>query len=272
MNHKIPLRFFVITFVWTWLFFTPLVLMGNGLIPSPGGLLERLTIPISVIAAFGPAVGACVSLRSLNGKGAVKKYFKSFLSLRFGWKVWLAIFALTGLSTFAAWILPELFGAERFPPYMPVYIFPPYLLLMIFFGGGQEEIGWRGYILPFLEKRFGLINGSLIMGIVWTFWHIPLWFIPGTSQSYTPFLGFMLGTIGLSYFLSWVREASGERPFAGLVAHGAVNAFANLFPFLIMERGANQTRYWIYTVLTLTIGIAIASVRAYKKKQGGPTP
>jgi membrane protease YdiL (CAAX protease family) len=265
MDHKIPVRFFVVTFAWTWLFFVPLALMGIGIIPLAGEILQKISLPLMVIAAFGPAAGACVSLRSLNGKGAIKIYLRSFLSLRFGWKVWLAIFAVPGISSSAAWLIPELFGETRLPPDMPVYMFPPYLLLMIFFGGGQEEIGWRGYILPFLEEKFGLITGSLMLGILWAIWHIPLWFIPGTSQSYTPFFGFMLITIGYSYFFSWIREASGRRLFSGPVVHGAGNAFAGLFPFLVTETGANQIRYWIYAILTLIIGILVVVIRTYKR-------
>ena len=55
---------------------------------------------------------------------------------------------------------------------------------MVFLGGGQEEIGWRGYILPFLENKFGRWLGSGILGLIWAFWHLPLWFIPGTNQTY----------------------------------------------------------------------------------------
>jgi membrane protease YdiL (CAAX protease family) len=243
-----------------------MVLLNAGIIPASDALAQGITTPMIVIAAFGPMMGAFVSLRSLNGKGAIRKYVKSFLSLKFGWKAWILMFAVLGLSSCAAWLIPELFGANRYPPYMPVYMFPPYVLLMVFFGGGQEEIGWRGYISPLLEKKFGLIAGSLILGIVWGMWHIPLWFIPGTGQSSTPFPAFILLTIGLSYFFSWIVEASGRRLFSALVAHGVSNSFGGLFPFLIMENGIQQTRYWIYAGLIFLTGITIVLVRSHKWK------
>ena len=73
---------------------------------------------------------------------------------------------------------------------------------MVFAGGGQEEIGWRGYIMPRLENRFGLVYGSIILGIIWAVWHIPLWFMRGTNQIYMNFFAFMLGCIRLSFFFS----------------------------------------------------------------------
>jgi hypothetical protein len=63
-QEKFPLRFFAVTFLWSWLFWLPLVLAGFKIIPINQDLLKSITIPISILAAFGPAVGAFVSLRT----------------------------------------------------------------------------------------------------------------------------------------------------------------------------------------------------------------
>jgi membrane protease YdiL (CAAX protease family) len=272
MENKFPLRFFIFTFLWSWFFWGIAILLGNGNSKDLSELLTSSGIegPLMTIGIFGPAFGAFVSLRTINGKGSIKPFIKSFLSLKFGWKVWLSIFLVLGLSTFIAWIIPEFFGHERILTYLPsVYIFPVYLLLTVFFMGGQEEIGWRGYILPFLEKRFGLIIGSLILGIVWAIWHLPLWFIPGSAQGFYNFFVFMLGCIGYSYFFSWVIKASGNRLLSGLFVHGVANAFVPLFPTVIMEHNVSQIRLWIYVSLTLIIGIIIVSIRTIKERKTG---
>ena len=268
MGNKIPIRFFVIAFLWSWFFMgTILIFTKIGIISETNAFMSPIGFPLALIGAFGPAMGAFISLRSIKGKGAIKDFIKSFLSLKFGWKVWISIFLFFGLTTLIAWIIPELFGEDRLSSYLPsIYIFPIYLLLMVFFGGGQEEIGWRGYILPFLEKRFGLIIGSLILGIIWAIWHLPLWFIPGTTQTYMNFFVFMSMTIGYSFIFSWVIKASGNRLLSGLFAHGAANAFMPLFPTLILEHNVKQTRFLIYGLLVLTIGIIIVSIRTYKSK------
>ena len=256
MKEKIPFRFFVITFAWSWIIWLPLILAGFGIIPVSEKLLTIITTPVSIVGAFGPAVGAFVSLRTLEGKGAVTSYIKSFFNLKFGLKVWISIFFVLGLITVASWFLPELFGEPRLPMLLPnVYIFPIYWLIMVFLGGGQEEIGWRGYILTFLERRFGLFLGSGILGLIWACWHIPLWFIPGTSQTYMNFFGFIMLTTGYSFFFSWIMKSSGNRPLAGLIAHGTANAFIPLFPVIIMKLYVPQIRFWIWTSLTLIIGI-----------------
>jgi len=258
MDNRVPLRFFIITFSWSWLIWLPLILAGFDVIPVPEELLRSVTIPISIIAAFGPAAGAFISLRTLNGKGAVKRYLHSFLSLKFGWKVWMAIVLVLSSTTLAAWYIPELFGEPRLPMLLPgIYVFPLYWVMMVFLGGGQEEIGWRGYILPFLERRFGTWTGSTILGLIWAVWHIPLWFIPGTSQVYMHFVGFTMLILGYSYFYSWVMRASGGRPLASLIAHGTANALVPVFPVLIMKLNVPQPRFWLWTSLTLIAGISV---------------
>jgi membrane protease YdiL (CAAX protease family) len=191
----------------------------------------------------------------------------SFLSLKFGWKTWITILIVFGLSTAVAWIIPECFGEARLSTLLPSYfIFPLYWLLMVFVGGGQEEIGWRGYILPFLENKFGRWLGSGILGLIWAFWHLPLWFIPDVSQTYMNFGGFIMLTLGYSFFYSWVREASGKRPLAGMIAHGTANAFVPLFPVVVLSVSAVQVRYWIWVSLTLAIGIVFLLISTLHSK------
>jgi membrane protease YdiL (CAAX protease family) len=271
MEKKFPFRFFVVTFLWSWSILLPMVLLnGLGIIQTENISNMFIILLVAFIGALGPAAGAFFSLLTTEGKGAIKPFIKLFLSLKFGWKAWLSIFLILGLSTMIAWITPELFGEDRIPTYLPsVFIFPVYLLLMVFFGGGQEEIGWRGYILPFLEKRFGLIIGSLILGIVWAIWHLPLWFIPGTSQTYMNFFVFMLSTIGYSFIFSWIIKISGNRLLSGLLVHGTANAFVPLFPTVILEHNVSQIRFWIYALLILAVGIIIVTIRTIKNRKNG---
>ena len=265
MEKRTPIRFFVVTFLWTWSFWGILIIIGMLNLPISDVIFQAISMPIVIIGAFGPAVGAISSVYVIEGKGSVRNFLGQFLSLKFGLKAWLAIFLVLGGASIIAWILPEFFGEDRIRTFFPsVFVFPIYIIIMVFFGGGQEEIGWRGYISPYLEKRFGLIVGGLILGIVWAIWHLPLWFISGASQAYMNFLGFMLKTIGYSYFFSWVIKESGNRLFSGLVAHGVANAFVPLFPWIILADNVKQTRFWIHGIIIIIIGIIIVITRTYK--------
>jgi uncharacterized protein len=252
MNDKIPFRFFVVTFLWSWILWLPFVLV----IPAGDTSLRSiLLMPALFLGAFGPALAAFYSVWSLKGKAALREFLKSFLSMRFGWKVWLSIFIVLGCVNLTAWYIPELFGYDRLQMLLPtIYVFPIVWLFMVVLGGGQEEIGWRGYIMPILESRFGLWAGNIILGLVWSLWHIPLWFIPETNQVYMPFAAFVLGHIGLSFFLSWVIKTSGGKPLSGLIAHGTSNAFVAIFPTFVMSFNVIQWRFWIHEILILLVG------------------
>jgi uncharacterized protein len=265
-SKTIPVRFFVITFLWSWLLWLPFVLGGVGIWEWNESLRSSLSMPAILLGAFGPGIGALYSIRTLQGKSAVKPFLKSFLSIKFGWKVWLIIFGALGIANFLAWYLPGFFGYERLPMLLPtIFVFPVFCLLMIFFGGGQEEIGWRGYIMPYLESRFGLWYGNTILGVVWAIWHYPLWYIPGSFQVFMPFPAFLIGRIGLSFFLSWVVKASNNRPMSALVAHGTSNAFLPVFPSIVMSTGVFQLHFWILELLGFGIGIiALLSIKINK--------
>lgn len=266
-DTKFPYKFFVITFSWSWLIWLPLVLISSGIVTTKKDLLSTLTLPLTFIGVFGPAVGAFYCLRTLSGKGAVFHYLRGLLELNFGWRAWLVPILVFGGSTWIAWVLPELWGEPRMEMLLPsLWVFPPYVLAMVLLGGGQEELGWRGYILDFLERRLGAWMGNFVLGVVWALWHLPLFFISGTGQSYMPFAGFVLLMIGYSYFFAWVRQSSGKRSMAGLVTHGWANAFVPLFPTLVMVEGAKQPRFWIWVCLTFVIGLVTMVIRSRKER------
>ena len=269
MKEKFPFRYFIVAFAWSWLIEIPLAMAGSGYIHIRKELLSTMALPAVIIAAFGPAAGAFYSLRTRNGKGSIKRYLKSLLDFRFGWKAWLIPIIVLGVSSWIAWILPELWGYPRLKMILPsLWAFPLYLLIMIFFGGGQEELGWRGYILDRMEEHLGPWLANLLLGMIWAAWHLPLWFIiiPGFTESYINFAGFIILTTGLSYFLSWVRQTSGKRPMACIVAHGLSNAYISIFPTVLMKKGVPQTRFWIMVSLMFVIGIMAMIVRTFQGK------
>ena len=218
-----------------------------------------------MLGVFGPLAGALFVMHKEQGKGSSVKYLRSFLDLHLGWKAYIIPIIIFGGSTFIAWFLPELFGEKRLSMLLPsIWTFIPYLLIMILLGGGQEEFGWRGYALPILEKKFGLWFANIILGVIWACWHIPLWFITGTSQSFMNFGGFILLMVGYSFILSWILKISGNRPFSGIYVHGLFNAFIPLMPPLIMQKNVPQPRFWIWVTLTFLIGILITILRDKK--------
>ncbi len=88
-----------------------------------------------------------------------------------------------------------------------------------------EEFGWRGYALPRLLERWPPMVAAVILGLIWTLWHVPAFLfagIVGTSFSDLPW--YALDTVGLSLLMTWLHlKSPGSLLTAGLVPHFVIN-------------------------------------------------
>jgi membrane protease YdiL (CAAX protease family) len=88
-----------------------------------------------------------------------------------------------------------------------------------------EELGWRGFALPHLQRHYSALVSSLITGLVWAFWHFPnfLAFTPSMLAAFVP------KVIAMSLIFTWVYNSTGGSLFAVVLLHGAIIASAMLF-------------------------------------------
>src|SRR5918912_3555685 len=91
--------------------------------------------------------------------------------------------------------------------------------------GAVEEIGWRGYALPRLQRRFAPLPASLLLGIVWGCWHAPQWFIPETGQQGFAFPAFLVWVVALSIMFGWIANGTRGSVLLVILSHAATNAF-----------------------------------------------
>lgn len=203
--------FFVLAFLITWSLQLPAVLAARGWISGPP---ERYMMLVG-LGAFGPAAAAMVTTR-IEGTG-VRALLRPFEIWRVGAPWYLAALLLPGaIFVIAAGAYDALGHCEPlfYPPNTPAFVaaavvFPP-----------GEEIGWRGFALPRLIERFGPFTASVIIGVLWTFWHVPMLTLQGVSRElYFVFVPFMVGG---SVLFTWVfRHTRGSLLLAVLVHVGA---------------------------------------------------
>ncbi len=95
-----------------------------------------------------------------------------------------------------------------------------------------EEIGWRGFLVPHLRKRFSFVLISLISGLIWAVWHYPLWFAPYFSSGIEDFgfkiLFFTLTVVFMSFPMAYLRLRSNSL-WTGVVFHASHNLFLQTF-------------------------------------------
>lgn len=257
-----PIAFFVLTFLFSWGIWLPSILAGLGVtVGFDPVLFTSITVPIG---AFAPLFAALTLIvRKHNWKEAW-----IFIRNGFDFKV-KSIYLILALIIpivihAAAHYSAPLFGLEvadsLLPdslPVHPIIAAVPYFFLMLFIGGGQEEFGWRGYALDPLQKKLGTNLASIVIGLIWGFWHLPLWIMPGDGHSTYPFIAFLVMTTSISVVYSWLFNASDKKLIVAIIFHAMSNTAAPILPFLLWEEGKPETAYWVYAGVNVIAALII---------------
>lgn len=271
-TERQPFMFFVLTFAYSWLLWLPSMLSGWGTeIPVDVSAYTAVVVPIG---AFAPMFAAITLIFRKKGWPGVKAFLRQAVDFRAKPLFYiLALLIPVIIHTIAHYLAPAI-GLEvadtLFPadlPAPPIVIAIPYFMLMLLIGGGQEEFGWRGYAQEPLQERFGVIPASLLIGVIWGFWHLPLWVMPGDGHSTYPYIAFLIMTTSISVVYAWIFNASGKKLIIAMIFHAMSNTAAPLLPFLHMVDGKPETAYWVYAGVNVGAGIIFAYLIARDKKK-----
>jgi membrane protease YdiL (CAAX protease family) len=231
--------FYLLAFGWTWLFWVSLALHEQDLVSLPDGIYRYLSE--SNPAAWGPLLAA-LFLTFLNaGWGGIKDLLKQGLRVRFGVFWYAVVLLLFPVVIGGATWLAQLSG-EEIPP-SPAFADPvaiPISFVAIFFLGGplQEEFGWRGYATDRLQSRYNALVASIVIGVLWAAWHLPLFFIPREEVYYNqPVWGIFLADVLVTVLLTWVYNNTGKSIFAVMLLHTSFNWSNYLFTGLYTDVG-----------------------------------
>ncbi|WP_188786762.1 CPBP family intramembrane glutamic endopeptidase [Halobellus salinus] len=189
--------------------FATLYRMFGSAIPTLGAILY----------AWAPMVSAGVTVWLLDE--SVRDWLGQLRNLRAGIHWYLVGIAIMMLGTEAETIVAVLLGADVVVPYAPVsdYVFT--FGVTLFLAGAVEELGWRGFLQPRLQRRFGALHASVAIGAVWGLWHVPM-ILTGTGD-FTVFWEYMLNATVMSVILGWLyNNTEGALPVV-MVAHASHN-------------------------------------------------
>jgi membrane protease YdiL (CAAX protease family) len=251
-------QFFVIAFAFSWLIWLPGILLPT--LPIPGKALE-------VLGALGPAVAALYLTYRAEGKIGLKRVIASSFGKRCKWSftIWAGLMLL-GVHAIVRLVYGQV--TDNLPssemlssPLDLVLLF----IIMFFLGGGlNEEIGWRGYALDLLQGRYTALGASLMLGVFWILWHLPVFFLPGTNQSLIPFWLFSTTVLPLGVMMTWVYNNSNKSIFAVAIFHTIGNLAHELFYIMPTKDNPSLTGFVILTVLYYLAAIAIVAIFGVK--------
>jgi membrane protease YdiL (CAAX protease family) len=250
--------FLLYTFSISWLFWLIIIIENRVFDALWYG--EPLTwIPL-LIGSLGPPIGVYMINRQSNKSFSLKSFIKLVFNRGIDKKAWLIFGLFTCWRFLMVWIA---FGIQE--PISILYMFINLPLFII--GGGLEEIGWRGYLQPKLEKVTNYLVSVLIVGVIWSIWHLPLWLISGTVQSALPFTAYTILAIILSFSFSTLYKYT-KNIFLCVLSHAFFNGCIGLAVYIGSEGYLQLNLNWkVYVVFILELIVAIIFGIKYKSKE-----
>jgi membrane protease YdiL (CAAX protease family) len=233
-------RFFMGTFALSWLVWIPAAFTGQKAMEFP-------TVLLYALGGFAPTI---IGLRMLYRTAPVdlRRSFwhrlVDFKAIRPGWYAMIVLIfpVITGLGM----LINTLLGGEQpgMMQWKQIAADPPMLvvsLLMslvttLFLGPLSEELGWRGFALDRMITRWGFFRAALLLGLVWGAWHLPLFFIPGTTHYIwgfgSAFFWLFLATmVPLSLLVALAYQQNSRSILAAVLTHMMYNyVISMVFP------------------------------------------
>jgi CAAX protease family protein len=209
-----------------------------------------------MLGSLVPSTLGLVFVGLLRGRPGVRRVLRRLVHGRVGLRWYVAVLALAMLVPLAVGV-SILMGGDT--PVVDKTIFGVLFLFafMIFPGSALgEELGWRGFVLPRLQARHSALKASLIIGILWGPWHLPLWLTGTESHPISLYVPFVVAVIASSVFYTWLYNNTGGSLFIIVLYHAASNLpITVLIDDGLGSRGAQP--FLIYVGLTVIAAVVV---------------
>jgi uncharacterized protein len=219
-QEPLPLNYFMLVFFLS----VPFWMLGGNRLPLP------VNLPISALMFVVPVIAASILVYQLDGFNGIKTLFKKVVDVKnIKNPLWhVPILLLTPLLYFLSFVFMQL---TRMPLPDPIQI--PWRLLPVFFAmyfvsATCEELGWTGYAIDPLQKRWGDVTAGIVLGIVWQLWHL----VPALQLHHPAawIAWHSLQGVALMVLIVWFYNVTGKNVLAAILVHAMDNVSWSLFP------------------------------------------
>lgn len=236
--------FVSLTFALSLAVYLPIIASSRGFVgvEVPTGL--------AAVGVLSPGIAALFLTTWRRGTGGVRQLLGSLTKRRFGARWWAAtLLGPPGLigATYATYLALggsveqsltiRMLGEAGL---MAVVIIPVLVVVTVALALG-EELGWRGYLLPLLQARFNALGASLVIGVIWFVWHVPLAYLPGEANAALPLPLLAASIVALSVVYTWLFNNTSGSLLAVTLFHGGVNVWGSLVALHPSETGETSS-------------------------------
>ncbi|WP_160673689.1 CPBP family intramembrane glutamic endopeptidase [Clostridium sp. C8-1-8] len=260
--HEIS-TFIVLTLGLSYLFWGCLYASSKGLITK--SIYLSMYTPLYIIGGFMPSVVAIALISFLHWKSGIREIFDRLRIHSVKKVYYVFIFSFTIASIIIPKLICDVIGYKyefninyRFSNGgSSIFYIILYFFAIMFFGGGvNEEFGWRGFLLPRLQRRLNPFITSVILGIVWSVWHIPLFaitpdnYLIGNLGFVLSFTFYIIETIWLTTIFTWLYN----RTKGSLLA---VILFHTMDDTVLLIANINNGQFNMYLIILNTLRVAV---------------
>jgi membrane protease YdiL (CAAX protease family) len=276
------LVFFLLAFGISWIVWIPLTMASHGLI--------AFQIPIGIVGllgAFGPSLAAIIITRAREGKAELHNLLRRLLLWRVDvrWYLFVLLWPpILSLATTGGHILlgglspdfndPLVLSAYPLPP--EAKAFGPWPLLpfvflhqMLMSSPMGEEIGWRGFALPRLQRGRNALISSVILGLLWFVWHLPL-YLNREHPLFNQFLGWLvLSFVADAILFTWVYNNTEGSLLLPLLLHTSMNITGLFLPPAASPLLELALRWGVVAIVIIYAGPSHLSRRSVSESGAG---
>ncbi len=210
-------------------------------------------LTLYIVGGFVPSLLAIFLTWKKEGVSGLSILGQRIIQFKLGWRWYKFTFLIVIAGTAGQLTINNLLGKN-----FNGYLFGAQLgsfLPLLFLGPLSEEIGWRGYALERLQVRWNGLASSLIVGLVWALWHLPLFMMVGTSQHELkiPFIGFMVGLMASSILYTWLYTNTKQSLWSAILLHW-------LYTYAAQVLSSGVTRSLLYNWLEYLPYVTMAAM------------
>jgi membrane protease YdiL (CAAX protease family) len=225
------------------------------------------------IFALGPFLAAIIVTVLTGGKAGLKALLSRMVRWRVGLRWYAATLGIPVAVYLFAVCLNILSGAsastaEQFGSWYLIFPLFDYSLLFPLSGAFGEELGWRGYALPRVQVQLSALSAALIIGVIQTAWHLPLFI----SYPSAPLVPLILGYMGLGILATWVFNNTRGSVLMTMVLHASFNTNAGFFGDMFAGAGLVRISWllaagWCVAAIVVVIVAGPAHLSRRHRKQ-----
>jgi membrane protease YdiL (CAAX protease family) len=190
---------------------------------NPAQPIQRWSL-VWFFSIFSPSISALIVAWIIGGMPEIKHLLSGFARWKAGF-FWYFAAAFLILGPLAIALIYKAFGNPG-PGILPSETTGSLLgtiIFSLFSGPIAEELGWRGFALPRLQSKYNALISSLILGVIWTFWHLPFFYTTGATQMSIPFPIYLVLVVAVTFYLTWLYNNTRGSLIITFLGHASFN-------------------------------------------------